>query len=495
VRAAGPSATAAAATARETFIAASFCQHPGEPTPPNIARLFRLGPEAFILPEVRTLAGSVGSGLNGTIPDAVAIMASLPANSTGILGMFLNAPALPLDVAEVEAGTVLADWTARKTAQLIWNANEQAHANPGDAPAIGAALAAGLAQLRAELPTLATLARPLSALVHHADNDPAELLRHRFLCQGGGLLLVGPTGIGKSSLLLQGMILWALGKAAFGIEPARPLKSVLIQAENDDGDLAEMRDGVIAGLGLTPTEAEQAQERVFTHREDVKSGPAFFAGTVAPLLEAHKPDLLGIDPALAYIGGDAASQKDVGAFLRNGLNPLLHRHSCGAIIAHHTNKPPTGNQKPDWKASDFAYLGTGSAEWCNWARGVLAVRSIGSHDVFELQAGKRGARLQWADADGQRVYSRHLAHSKHGICWLEAEPDQIPKAGRPREVAAEEVLSLLPDGGLTATEWQKEAKTELGVSESAWHRARRELEATKRILKSKGSRKWMPIQP
>ncbi len=56
------------------------------------------------------------------------------------------------------------------------------------------------------------------------DSDE-ELLRHRYLCRGGGLLLAGPTGIGKSSLSMQFMISWALGRPVFGIEPARPIKS------------------------------------------------------------------------------------------------------------------------------------------------------------------------------------------------------------------------------------------------------------------------------
>lgn len=92
--------------------------------------------------------------------------------------------------------------------------------------------------------------RRLSELLCYAGNDPSELLLYRFLCRCAGLLLVGPTGIGKSSLAMQMMILWALGRAAFGIVPKGPLKSVLVQAENDDGDLAEMRDGVIRGFRL-----------------------------------------------------------------------------------------------------------------------------------------------------------------------------------------------------------------------------------------------------
>ena len=97
-------------------------------------------------------------------------------------------------------------------------------------------------------------ARRLGELVVPPENDPSELLRHRFLCQGGGLLLVGPTGVGKSALAMQTMILWAVGREAFWITPTRPLKSLLVQAENDDGDLAEMREGVFRGLGLTEEE-------------------------------------------------------------------------------------------------------------------------------------------------------------------------------------------------------------------------------------------------
>ena len=93
--------------------------------------------------------------------------------------------------------------------------------------------------------SLGELQRPLA-------DSPEELLRNRYLCRGGGLLLAGPTGIGKSSLSMQFMISWALGRPVFGIEPARPIKSLLIQAENDDGDLAEMRDSIVKGLELTP---------------------------------------------------------------------------------------------------------------------------------------------------------------------------------------------------------------------------------------------------
>jgi hypothetical protein len=292
------------------------------------------------------------------------------------------------------------------------------------------------------------VARPLSDFVVPHSEDPDELLKYRFLCRGGGLLLVGPTGAGKSALAMQAMILWALGREAFGIKPARSLKSLLVQAENDDGDLAEMRDGIARGLQLSDDERSMVGQTIMVVREDVRFGLAFGEYVLKPLLEQHRPDLLWIDPVLSYLGGEANSQKDVGGFLRNMLNPLLREFACGCVILHHTNKPPVGREKPDWQGGDFAYLGSGSIEWAGWARGVMALRTLGSHSVFELRAGKRGARLRWKDEDGETpVFAKLIAHSKEQgvICWRDAlEEDLPPKAVPRKEFTKEDVMPHVP---------------------------------------------------
>ncbi len=268
------------------------------------------------------------------------------------------------------------------------------------------------------------VARSLSEFKNYQADDPSELLKFRFLCKTGGLLLVGPTGIGKSSFAMQCMISWALGKDAFGITPSRRLKSLLIQAENDDGDIAEMRDGVAAGLKLSAEDQTQAMSRIFVCQENSKTSAAFFQEVVRPLLKAHQPDLLWIDPALAVLGGEANAQKDVGAFLRNQLNPLLHEFGCGAVIVHHTNKPTTGLDKKSFNVSDMAYSGAGSAEWANWARAVLAIKGTGVPNVYELWAGKRGSRIGWKHPDNvTKAYSKFIAHSMEPgvICWHSSE--------------------------------------------------------------------------
>ena len=292
------------------------------------------------------------------------------------------------------------------------------------------------------------VAQSLGELKRPDGDDPDELLRYRYLCRGGGLLLVGPTGIGKSSFSMQAAIHWAVGREVFSIKPARALRSLVIQAENDDGDLAEMRDGILAGLGFGPEQSKDACNNIKIVREDSRSGGEFFGMVVKPLLAEHRPDLIWIDPALAFLGGESNSQADVGAFLRNGLNPCLNEFGCGCVVVHHTNKPPSGKERVEWSGSDFAYLGGGSAEWANWARAVLAIRSLGSNAVFELRAGKRGGRLGWKEADGQtKAFYKAIAHATEPgvICWREVAESEMPKPKERKPAPTkEEVLPHIP---------------------------------------------------
>lgn len=105
------------------------------------------------------------------------------------------------------------------------------------------------------------------------------------------------------------------------------------------------------------------------------------------------------------------------------------------------------------------------------------MRSIGSREVFELQAAKRGGRLGWHDSDGTKAFVRWLAHSKEPgvICWRETDPNQIELGGRPKTYDPEELYALLPPEGLETKEWVRQARSECGLSEATLHRERRLL--------------------
>lgn len=311
------------------------------------------------------------------------------------------------------------------------------------------------------------LVRPLAAFTVAGDpiTDPVNLLGRRFLCRGGALLLAGPTGIGKSSLLLQAAISFALARPLFGIVPARKLRSLLIQAENDDGDVAEMRDGVFRGLGLTDQECNEAGAAVQVVCESVATGLQF-VGLAGELVADHKPDLFLIDPLFAFCGCNVSDQEKMSAFLRNGLNPLLQAHGCGLILAHHVNKPASGREKPDWKAGDFAYAGSGTAELANWARAVVALRSIGTHDVFEIVLGKRGRRAGLVNDQGEPIYSFPIKHAATGICWdLATEADLTP-AGKKARAGKTELLRLIPEPGCIGQAALFNQAAEIGIGQN-----------------------------
>lgn len=263
------------------------------------------------------------------------------------------------------------------------------------------------------------------------------------------MLLVGPTGIGKSSFSFQAKILWALGRPCCGLEPTRPLKSILFQAENDDDDLIDMRDGVVKGLKLTPQEADSAFDNIRIVTCVDASGKDFYQEVMDPHLGVWPADLAWVDPSLAYVGGDAKSQEHVGAFLRNGINPIIHKRNCACVMVHHPNKPQPGNMAIP--AEDLAYYGSGSIEWANCARSTLALRRHPKHKgVFELIANKRWTRLKWLGIDGNPVDTRYLRQSTNPdmLFWeettLPASDSHALKNGASTEA---QIVALVPETG------------------------------------------------
>jgi hypothetical protein len=499
-RAKAPAPAPASNHRAESIVLASAIDADSETLPPFVSKLIANAPEAFENGQAAVVAQAVKSLLAEAKPiNCVSVGQVLPPeHQNALLGILAPGNAIPISLAETEAESLWRDYSKRQARRLLLEGADHLQAGSATVETIARVVNDGLAGLANTSTTnaIASRIRPLADLQRRIADDESELIRTGFLCRGGGLLLVGPTGVGKSSFAMQLALSFALGRSCFGIEPTRPLRTLVIQAENDDGDVAEMRDGVLAGLQLGPEDREAACRAVHILSEDATTGLEFVAKVVRTAVMDTKPDLLQIDPALAFVGGESNSQKDVGGFLRNGLNPVIHEAGCGLILIHHSNKPPSGTEKATWSGSDLAYLGAGSAEWCNWARCVLALRGVGSNSVFELIGAKRGGRLRWRDAEGQPTYKLTIAHHREPgvICWREADLTEMPsKGGRPKEHSPEKLASLLTHGGLSSKEWQAQARDEHGIKERRFFELKAELMASKRVLQDPTSRLWKRI--
>ena len=274
--------------------------------------------------------------------------------------------------------------------------------------------------------------------------------KRRWLGRGGSFLLIGASGIGKSTVMMLMAVCFASGVAFFGIAPRRPLRVLIVQAENDDGDLREMLDGAIEALGsnLTAEQLALVEKNLILRYETEKTGVGF-CKWLGPAITQNRADLVLADPLLSYLGDDISNQKACSEFLRTNLNPVLHR--TGAIIGfvHHTGKTSTDPKaRSGWTDSDGAYLGIGSSEVTNWARAIMTLVPVTRDSkTFKLAIAKRGNRAGMTSrfTDGT-VRSIFLAHAEVGLGWREVEapePEPAKSAGRKRTLTGDDVLKAI----------------------------------------------------
>jgi len=306
---------------------------------------------------------------------------------------------------------------------------------------------------------------PTNLFDYDTSNDPNTLIGNRWLCRGGSCLVIGQTGIGKSSFSVQAAVSWALGKSLFGIAPVRPLRSLIVQAENDTGDLAEMFRGVLHGTGCVPHLKElDSRLRFIT---TTKLAGEWFHPWVRERVIEHSPDLVWIDPLFAFIGGNVSDQELVSTFLRNGLGPIGHDTGAAWMIVHHTNKPPKQTDgRMTFVPSDFAYLGAGSAELANWARAVLTVRDIGG-GIFELRASKRGRRSGLSDADEKPAGEIYLKHGEIGICWERSNKPEDQRTKAENSLADDVMAAMKPGQNYSEKDVRELVEKTLGVKRTA----------------------------
>lgn len=281
---------------------------------------------------------------------------------------------------------------------------------------------------------------PLIEIAQRAPDPTQTLLGNRWLCRGGAALIVGSSGIGKSSLSLQQDICWALGEEAFGIKPVGPLKILTIQAENDEGDLYEIATGVLRGLNLSNTEtALRLGDNVRYVCERSRVGWAFVSEVVRPLVREHRPDIIRIDPLQAFAGADLTQAAAAAQFLRNELNPLLSEFGCGLVLVHHTPKS-NGSDKKHYRTADWMYSGAGSHDIVNWARAVLIIDASKTEGLYRFIAAKRGRRIGW-EKDGEKQIEKWFQWGRDGIYWEEAAS---PQTGANNRNSAETLLAQVP---------------------------------------------------
>jgi hypothetical protein len=320
------------------------------------------------------------------------------------------------------------------------------------------------ADKKSEKPVIELVARPLTDFVLPPVNDPSVLIGNRYLSCGDGAILASTSGMGKSSLSIQAATTWGLGRELFGgFKPSRPLRSLIFQSEDSEGDIAEVKLSLFHAMKLNDEEKEWVMENVKIVTDRVHRGAAFI-NELKRQIEIHKPDLVWINPLLAFIGGDVNDAKEAGEFLREGLNSLNEPAKFAYIIVHHTSKPP--KEKTDRRWNEVMYDMAGSADLTNWARAIISLRPADEEGRFNLVLAKRGRRagftrtIQGKVAQfSEPITTISIKHSSERftppngvemavIHWEQCDeaPESTKPGGRPRTTKFEQFKPVFPIG-------------------------------------------------
>ena len=350
------------------------------------------------------------------------------------------------------------------------------------------------------------------------ERNPAALFKSGWLRKGGGAFIIAPSGVGKSVMTVQAAICWALGLPFFGICPVRPLKIVVIQAEDDREEIAGFRNSVRHGLvtdfgvdgddiDLVIGAKDPAAARVLFYRAIGKVGDSF-VDEVGAILDAYPDvDLVIVNPFQSYFGGDCSRNSELSRFFRGLLDPEIKdtedqgNDRAGIIFIHHTNKPPNDRDlRTEWGTDEFAqYIGAGGAEIVNWARAILSLMPSGVTGIFRFICGKRWQRLGWVGLDGKPCKQKLIRHAENGcIYWRDCSEEdrqaveeayKKPSHNKPpvneEKFNATTVVTYVDNHpGLSGRKYRDELSVQMKCSDAT----------VKRKLEEAVERKWLAVE-
>jgi RecA-family ATPase len=244
-----------------------------------------------------------------------------------------------------------------------------------------------------------------------------------FLEIGGFVMLIGPSYVGKSTLVTQISINAAIGRNWLFLKIHRPLKVLVVQAEDPENKLIKMGH-MFKRMELSNEEVKLADQNtaVLTIR-DLQDTNA--VAEMDRHAASFKADVILINPMTSYLGGSVYKDEVINRFLRVELTPMLDRLKASAIVVHHPPKPIVSDKEPkDLTAFELQYGGAGMAALTNAPRGNMFLVHVNG-DVFKLSVGKGFEDLGTKETV---VYLKRSRDESGIMLWQVSEQDQADEA-------------------------------------------------------------------
>lgn len=168
-----------------------------------------------------------------------------------------------------------------------------------------------------------------------------EWLIEPMLMENGSMMLVGPSGIGKTQLSIQFMVHLALGKDYLHYKITSPKKCLFLSLEMDHGSLKKFMEAVNGALNDADRAILEENLIIIPHGEPWPLNTQQGQEQLVLWLENIEPDVLFVDSIGSAIRGNISSDENVMPLL-DFNDHIRKKYNLAVWYIHHMRKQIPG---------------------------------------------------------------------------------------------------------------------------------------------------------
>ncbi len=272
-----------------------------------------------------------------------------------------------------------------------------------------------------------------------------NFVNDRFLAGGRSLFISADTGVGKSVLMFQLLIMWSLGKEVLGFKPHRPLTSLYIGDEDDAFDIQHFFKSTKEMAGLSDDEIKTAIGRIsIPNTYDTDSIDPFTL--IEGKIRTSKPDIVVINPMSNFISEDLNTSTAAQSF-HSKIHRLELLYKVQFIVVGHNNKPRNNSTTDRSSVYSFA----GNAGFANKFRARINLVRIGESNTFNLIISKGMKKAGFTEK-----MIKHNDIKPELFYWLECSGTECYTHCATLTKTEQSIYNVLTDEPMTATQLSDE---------------------------------------